>query len=74
MILEFAAKSRTLAERNWDTRDRECYAIRWAVERFREYTKAGKCVISIDHESLKLMDGTLQRKGEVKVGTVFATT
>lgn len=32
-ILEFASKSLTTTERNWDTRERECYAIRWSVEK-----------------------------------------
>lgn len=39
MPLEFASKSLSLAEENWDTYEREGFVIRGAVDKFSDYIK-----------------------------------
>lgn len=66
-ILEFASCKLTPAQRKWDTREREAYAIVWSAKRFADYIRCGKVIIYSDHESLRWMDrcesGKVQRWG-----------
>eukprot|EP01069_Polyplicarium_translucidae_P010907 Polyplicarium_translucidae@DN3405_c2_g1_i1.p6 len=65
VVLEFASKRLSAAERRWDTREREAFAIRWAVQRFEDFAKANRVVVLSDHESLRWMwkatSGKVQR-------------
>lgn len=61
-ILEFASRKLTPAERRWDTREREAFAVKWAVERFHDYVQMGNIVVYTDHESLKWIDKSNNRK------------
>jgi hypothetical protein len=50
----FVSKKLNAAEQNWDAREREAYAIYWAVEKkFREYIMFQDFELEIDHRSLK---------------------
>jgi transposase InsO family protein len=61
-ILEFASRKFTPVERRWDTREREAYAIRWAVEKFHDYIQMGGCLVCTDHESLQWMNHSEKSK------------
>ena len=54
---------------NWDTRDREGYAIKWAVEHFSDYILTGRVILLTDHESLTWM--AVSAKGRVKRWLLF---
>jgi len=69
MILEFASRKLTMPERKWDTREREAFAIRWAVERFQDYVKAGQIMVLTDHESLRWMENA--KSGKVQRWALF---
>ena len=64
-ILEFSSKKFSPAERNWSTREKEAFAIRWSVQRFEPYVKGAKIFVLTDHASLQWMDtassGKVQR-------------
>ena len=68
-ILEFASRKFSPAERRWDTREREAFAVRWAVERFHDYVQMGNVTVYTDHESLRWMDNS--DKGKVQRWTLF---
>lgn len=65
VLLGFGSRKLTPAEKKWDTREREAFGIKWAVEHFRDYVQAGKVYVLTDHESLRWMDtansGKVQR-------------
>ena len=56
VLLEFASRRLTDAEKRWDTREREAFAIKWSVQRFQDYIRASHFYIVSDHESLMWMD------------------
>jgi hypothetical protein len=64
-VLRFASKKFTKAEQVWDVREKEAFAIKWAMQQFRDYVITGKTVVLTDHESLRWMDkaesGKVQR-------------
>ena len=64
-ILEFASYKFKDAERRWSTREKEAYAIVWAVEKFRTYVMAAPFEVYTDHENLRWMNkctsGKVQR-------------
>jgi hypothetical protein len=50
----FISKKLTGAEQKWDAREREAYAIYWAIEKkFREYVMFQDFEVETDHRSLK---------------------
>lgn len=53
--VEFASKSFSRIERRWPTREKEAYAIKWAVERFDGYLRGRKFNVYTDHHSLQWM-------------------
>jgi hypothetical protein len=65
VILEFASKSLSTTQKKWPTREKEAYAIRWAVEKFEDYVKTGSILILSDNQSLQWMatatSGKVQR-------------
>jgi transposase InsO family protein len=65
VILEFASKSLSTTQKKWPTREKEAYAIRWAVEKFEDYVKTGSILILTDNQSLQWMataaSGKVQR-------------
>lgn len=67
--LEFASRTLTTTERNWDTREREAFAIKWAVEKFRDYIKCSRAIIQTDHESLRWMASA--ESGKVQRWAIF---
>jgi hypothetical protein len=62
VLLEFGSKKFTATERNWDTREREAFAIKWSCEHYQDYLKGFKVVVFTDHESLKWMDNSSSGK------------
>jgi len=58
VLLEFGSKKLTPAERKWDTREKEAFGIKWSVEHYADYIKAGKTMVLTDHESLRWMDNS----------------
>ena len=65
VILEFASYKFKGVERRWSTREREAYAIVWAVDRFHSYVLAAPFIVYTDHENLRWMhkcsNGKVQR-------------
>lgn len=51
--LEFASKSLSSSERNWDVYEREAYVIRWAVSKFGKYIKINCTTILTNQPSLE---------------------
>lgn len=62
VILEFASSSLSKAQQKWDVREKEAFAIKWALQRFHDYIKAGRVTVITDHESLKWMDNATSGK------------
>ena len=58
VILEFAAKKFSDVQQRWDTRDREGFAIKWAVQQFSPYVRTGQTYLLTDHESLTWMNAS----------------
>eukprot|EP00916_Digyalum_oweni_P010954 GHVL01018225.1.p1 GENE.GHVL01018225.1~~GHVL01018225.1.p1 ORF type:complete len:170 (-),score=22.87 GHVL01018225.1:309-818(-) len=59
--IEYVSKKLS-TEQRWDTREKEAYAIKWALEKFREYIKIGKVILFSDHQSLKWMSNSTSGK------------
>ena len=62
IILEFASTRFSEAQRRWSTREREAFAIVWAVSRFHDYVVAGPFTVFSDHQSLQWMNASTQGK------------
>lgn len=69
VYLEFASRKFTPAERKWDTREREAFAVVWAVKRFRWYIASRKTLVFTDHESLRWKSGC--ESGKVQRWALF---
>lgn len=52
---EFASKSFSMTERRWPTREKEAFAIKWAVEKFDGYLRGRTFNVYTDHHSLQWM-------------------
>lgn len=50
-----ASKTLTTAEKKWPTYEKEAYAVRWAVQQFKDYLKTGHVFVLTDHQSLQWM-------------------
>jgi hypothetical protein len=55
MPVEFASKLLSPAQRNWPAREREAFAIVWAVYRFDGFLRGRQFDVFTDHESLKFL-------------------
>lgn len=55
VILECASLKFTDTQSRWDTRERELYAIVWAVERWRHYVGLTHFVVRTDHNNLRYL-------------------
>lgn len=53
--VEFASKLLSPAQRNWPAREREAFAIVWAVYRFDGFLRDRQFDVFTDHESLKFL-------------------
>lgn len=53
--VEFASKSFSETERRWPTREKEAFAIKWAVEKFDGYLRGQTFNVYTDHHSLQWM-------------------
>lgn len=66
VVLEFASKSLGQTQRKWPTREKEAYAIRWAVGKFEDYVKtiqwSGQILVLTDHKSLERMHNSTTGK------------
>lgn len=63
VIVEMASKKFSDVQRRWDTREEELYAIRWAIERWRDYVCLKKFKVRTDHNNLRFL--TSVEKGKV---------
>lgn len=61
-LLELASIKFTSAQQKWDAREREAFAIRWAVERFHPYVFGRPTCVFTDHQSLKWMNNSQNGK------------
>lgn len=61
-LIEFAARRLTPAERKWDTREKEAFAIKWSVQRFADYVRGTRFFVITDHESLRWMENATEGK------------
>lgn len=52
VILGFSSKSLDAAQRNWDARTREAYAIKVAIEKYRDVIKGHEIIVYTDNKSL----------------------
>lgn len=52
VILEFASVKFTTTQKNWDTIEREAFAIKWSVKRFQHYLYGSHTVIFTDSSCL----------------------
>jgi hypothetical protein len=63
--VEFASKKLSPAQKNWPCREREAFAIVWALNKFDGLIRGRKIQVFTDHESLQFMfsatDGKLAR-------------
>ncbi|EZG42623.1 Gag-pol polyprotein, partial [Gregarina niphandrodes] len=55
--LEFASKKFADAERKWDTRERELFAVKWAVEKWCDYVALHHFTLRTDHANLRYLVG-----------------
>ena len=67
--LEFASYKFKPVERKWSTREREAFAVKWAVTRFHDYVQAGPFTLYTDHENLQWMHKS--NKGKVQRWSLF---
>lgn len=58
VLLEFGSKKLSPSEKKWDTREKEAFGIKWSVEHYQDYIKAGKTLVLTDHESLRWIDNS----------------
>ena len=53
----FAGKKLTTSEQKYSTVEKECYAIVWGINRFKEYLYGKEFVLQTDHMPLKFLCG-----------------
>lgn len=58
VLIDTASKKLSDVQTRWDTREKEMYAIKWSLEKFRDYAKGIKTYVLSDHESLQWMVDT----------------
>ncbi|EZG42848.1 Gag-pol polyprotein [Gregarina niphandrodes] len=61
--IEFASKKFNPTESRWDTRERELFAVKWAVEKWRDYVGLAHFTVRTDHNNLRYL--TSVDKGKV---------
>lgn len=60
--LAFASKAFSKVQRNWDTTDREVFAVMWALETFATFVKGATVKIFTDHKPLTHLTTTTKPK------------
>lgn len=55
VIIEYASKKLSEAEQRWDVRERELFAIKWAIDHWRDYVALAKFVVRTDHNNLRYL-------------------
>ncbi|EZG42955.1 putative polyprotein [Gregarina niphandrodes] len=61
--IEYASKKFTDAEQRWDTRERELFAVKWAIDQWRDYVGLTHFTVVTDHNNLRYLAGV--DKGKV---------
>ena len=69
VLLEFGSKKLTPAERNWDVREKEAFAIKWSCDHYSDYLKGHKVLVITDHQSLRWMDNS--NSGKIQRWSLF---
>jgi transposase InsO family protein len=55
VIVEYASKKFTPTEQRWNTTERELFAIKWAVDYWRDYVVLSKFTVRTDHANLRYL-------------------
>lgn len=53
--IEYGSKKLTETETRWDTRERELFAIKWAIEHWRDYLALSHFTVKTDHNNLRYL-------------------
>lgn len=62
VILSFFSKSLSDAEKKWDTREKEAYALKWSLEKNKDLLRGHQVLIFTDHSSLQWAKDAPQSK------------
>ena len=57
-VIRFLSKSRTGAQLNWSTIEKECYGLYWAVKMLEEYLDNRRFILKTDHKNLTYINKT----------------
>ncbi|CAL8466564.1 g6100 [Coccomyxa elongata] len=61
----FASKQLTKGQKNWSASEGECYAVVWAVKKFRPYLYCNHFTLETDHQALKYLMTTNDLTGKL---------
>eukprot|EP00915_Cephaloidophora_sp_WS-2016_P009170 GHVH01012993.1.p1 GENE.GHVH01012993.1~~GHVH01012993.1.p1 ORF type:complete len:280 (+),score=19.37 GHVH01012993.1:462-1301(+) len=61
-LIGYYSSSLSSQQRNWDTREREAYAIKWAVQRVKDLIEGHKVIVMTDQSSLQWARTAPQQK------------
>lgn len=62
VVIEYASKKLNATQMKWNTREREAYSIRWALEHFSPLIRGLRIHLRTDHQSLTWMTSSQESK------------